>query len=91
MNEQKTNISLELLLLNDLLRTNVIDKSIYDKAAQSILTFSSLKHILTMVSQVKMILRDHSTMKCFKDCLTMVLTLFLLRHYPVLIVTNSIH
>lgn len=31
MNE-KVNISLELLLLNDLLRTKVIDKEIYDKA-----------------------------------------------------------
>ena len=38
MNEKKTNISLELLLLNDLLRTNVIDKAIYDKAAQKIMT-----------------------------------------------------
>lgn len=38
MNEKKTNLSLELLLLNDLLRTNVIDKSIYDKAAQKIMT-----------------------------------------------------
>lgn len=31
MNE-KVNISLELLLLNDLLRTKVIDKGIYDRA-----------------------------------------------------------
>ncbi len=38
MNKSQTNISLELLLLNDLLRTNVIDKSIYDKAAQKIMT-----------------------------------------------------
>ena len=38
MNEKKTNISLELLLLNDLFRANVIDKSIYDKAAQKIMT-----------------------------------------------------
>lgn len=35
MNE-KTNISLELLLLNDLLRTKVIDKEIYDKAVAKI-------------------------------------------------------
>ncbi len=38
MNKTKTNISLELLILNDLLRTNVIDKSIYDEAAQKIIT-----------------------------------------------------
>lgn len=37
MNEKK-NISLELLLLNDLLQSKVIDKAIYDKAAQKILT-----------------------------------------------------
>lgn len=36
MNKEKTTISLELLLLNDLLRTNVIDKTIYDKAAAKI-------------------------------------------------------
>ena len=36
MNEKKTNISLELLLLNDLLRTKAIDKDIHDKAAQKI-------------------------------------------------------
>ena len=34
--KEKTNISLELLLLNDLLRTNVIDKEIYDRAVQKI-------------------------------------------------------
>ena len=38
MNEQKTNISLELLLLNDLLHANAIDKAIYDKAAQKIIS-----------------------------------------------------
>lgn len=38
MNKNQTNISLELLLLNDLLRTNVIDKSVYDMAAQKIMT-----------------------------------------------------
>ena len=36
MNKEKTTISLELLLLNDLLRTNVIDQTIYDKAAAKI-------------------------------------------------------
>lgn len=30
------NISLQILMLNDLLRTNVIDKDIYDKAVQKI-------------------------------------------------------
>ena len=34
--KEKTNISLELLLLNDLLRTKVIDKEIYDKAVAKI-------------------------------------------------------
>ncbi len=38
MNEKKTTISLELLLLNDLLRTNVIDKEIFDKAVQKIVS-----------------------------------------------------
>lgn len=38
---EKTNISLELLLLNDLLRTNVIDKEIYDKATQKIEAFTN--------------------------------------------------
>lgn len=38
MNENKINISLELLLLNDLLRTKAIDKDIYDKAAQKIVS-----------------------------------------------------
>lgn len=37
MNESKTIISLELLILNDLLRSNTIDKDMYDKAAQKIL------------------------------------------------------
>ena len=38
MNKNQTNISLELLLLNDLLRTKVIDKSVYDMAVQKITT-----------------------------------------------------
>lgn len=36
MNQNKAAISLELLLLNDLLRVNAIDKDIYDKAVQMI-------------------------------------------------------
>ncbi len=38
MNEKKTTIPLEILLLNDLLRTKAIDKEIYDKAVQKILS-----------------------------------------------------
>lgn len=34
--KEKASISLELLLLNDLLRTKVIDKEIYDKAVAKI-------------------------------------------------------
>lgn len=37
MNQNEINISLELLLLNDLLRIKAIDKDIYDKAARIIL------------------------------------------------------
>ena len=36
----KTNVSLELLLLNDLLRAKVIDKDLYDRAAQKINTIT---------------------------------------------------
>lgn len=43
MTEQKTTISLELLLLNDLLHTNAIDKDIYDKAAQKIVSIEKDK------------------------------------------------
>lgn len=32
MENKDTNISLQLLLLNDLLRTGTIDKDVYDKA-----------------------------------------------------------
>ncbi len=39
--KEKTNISLELLLLNDLFRANVIDKEIYDRAAQKIEAFTN--------------------------------------------------
>ena len=38
MNKEKTTISLELLLLNDLLRTKAIDKELYDRAAQKIVS-----------------------------------------------------
>ena len=36
MNQNEVNISLELLLLNDLLRIEAIDKDIYDKAIRTI-------------------------------------------------------
>lgn len=36
MKEKNTNASLQLLMLNDLLRTNVIDKDIYDRAVAKI-------------------------------------------------------
>ena len=36
MNNTKAVISLELLFLNDLFRTKVIDKDIYDQAVQKI-------------------------------------------------------
>ena len=49
MNKERTNISLELLLLNDLLRTKAIDKEIYDKAAQKIV---SAKRIAGCISPV---------------------------------------
>ncbi len=34
--KEKTSISLKLLLLNDLLNTNVIDKELYEKALHKI-------------------------------------------------------
>lgn len=36
MKDKNTAISLQLLMLNDLLRTKVIDKEIYDKAVEKI-------------------------------------------------------
>ena len=36
MNNKNTNFSLQLLLLNDLLRTEAIDQDTYDKAVQKI-------------------------------------------------------
>lgn len=36
--KENTNISLQLLLLNDLLHTNAIDKELYDQAAQKIVS-----------------------------------------------------
>lgn len=36
--KENTNISLQLLLLNDLLHTNIIDKDLYDRATQKITT-----------------------------------------------------
>lgn len=38
---ENTNVSLEFLLLNDLLQANVIDKEIYDKAIQKIEAFAN--------------------------------------------------
>ena len=38
MNEKKTHISRELVRLDDVLRTKAIDKEIYDKAAQKIVS-----------------------------------------------------
>lgn len=38
MSNDKTNISLELLLLNDLLRTNAIDENIYNLASKKIIS-----------------------------------------------------
>lgn len=46
MNEKKTIISLSLLLLNDLFRTKVIDKDIYDKTAQKILSVKSTNPVI---------------------------------------------
>lgn len=37
-NNKQTTISLEMLLLNDLLTSQVIDKDLYDRAAQKILS-----------------------------------------------------
>ena len=39
-----TNISLEILILNDLFRTKVIDKDIYDKATQKIMDIEKNEH-----------------------------------------------
>ena len=36
MKEKNTNTSLQILMLNDLLRTNAIDKDIYDRAVAKI-------------------------------------------------------
>ena len=36
MNKERITVSLEILILNDLLRASVIDKDIYDKAVQKI-------------------------------------------------------
>lgn len=37
MNKEKTELSLEMLLLNDLLRSNSIDETIYNMAANKIM------------------------------------------------------
>ncbi len=38
MNEKKTTITLEILLLNDLLRTKVIDENLYNMASKIIIS-----------------------------------------------------
>ncbi len=38
MNDKNTYVPLEILLLNDLLHSNAIDKDIYDKALQMIVS-----------------------------------------------------
>lgn len=38
MNKDKIDISLEMLLLNDLRHTNTIDETLYDLAAKKIMT-----------------------------------------------------
>jgi hypothetical protein len=45
MTEEKLNISLEILLLNDLFHSNSIDKDIYDKATQKILETEKIKQV----------------------------------------------
>lgn len=42
--KENVNISLQLLLLNDLLRTSVIDKDLYDRAAQKITTLVNTRN-----------------------------------------------
>lgn len=49
MNENTTKISLELLILNDLLRTKAIDKDIYDNAVAKInanQTYVTTQHLM---------------------------------------------
>lgn len=43
MNKERITVSLEILILNDLLRTKVIDKDIYDKAVQKIESVKATK------------------------------------------------
>ncbi|MCR5704780.1 MAG: hypothetical protein K6G85_09160 [Eubacterium sp.] len=39
------NISMEILLLNDLLNTHVIDRNLYDKAVEKIITLAKASNI----------------------------------------------
>ena len=41
--KENANISLQLLLINDLLRTKVIDKDMYDRALTKITSSSNIK------------------------------------------------
>ena len=45
MNKDKTDLSLEMLLLNDLLRTNSIDETIYNMAAKKIMAIKKVMKV----------------------------------------------
>ena len=43
--QKKTNISLQLLMLNDLLRANIINKDIYNRAVEKINSIKNDAHV----------------------------------------------
>jgi hypothetical protein len=43
--KNEANISMEILLLNDLLNTNVIDRNLYDKAIEKIIALANASQI----------------------------------------------
>ena len=45
MSKKKTELSLELLLLNDLRRTNAIDETIYNMAANKIMAIKKTMNV----------------------------------------------